>query len=209
MKRATTVTIVLAGFTLLFAQASIATDDGRTDLEGPGEAEVVAGTGYEHTLFDSADNKCQHCHNDLYDTWKTSMHAKSWADPIFQSKYQDFLRLQVSKIGLEGPTGTYTEKTIQKTAKVCVKCHAPTALYSNDYLIETVEVGDVNVDINDYEEAKALQTNLAPAYDPSLKATISSMATTGKVYTVSYHIGNSHTARASIALIVTAWKQCA
>jgi hypothetical protein len=65
MKRATTVTIVLAGFTLLFAQASIATDDGRTDLEGPGEAEVVAGTGYEHTLFDSADNKCQHCHNDL------------------------------------------------------------------------------------------------------------------------------------------------
>ena len=60
------------------------------------------------------------------------MHAKSWKDPIFQSKYQDFLRLQASKIGAEGATidgvkQVYREGTIQKTGQVCIKCHAPTA----------------------------------------------------------------------------------
>ncbi|MDX2487936.1 MAG: multiheme c-type cytochrome, partial [Gammaproteobacteria bacterium] len=94
--------LFLAGLSIIFSQACLA-DDGRTDLTGPGDAEVEANTGYQHTLFDSADQKCQHCHNDLYDTWKTSMHAKSWVDPIFMSKYQDFLRLQASKIGIEGP----------------------------------------------------------------------------------------------------------
>ena len=189
--------LFLAGLSLVFSQACLA-DGGRTNLEGPGDAEVLAGTGYEHTLFDSADQKCQHCHNDLYDTWKTSMHAKSWKDPIFQSKYQDFLRLQVSKIGSVGPTGIYEEETIQKSAQVCIKCHAPTAFYSADYNIDVVEVGDQNTNPateespGAYEEAKALQANLAPAYDPDQIATVSSMAKTGKVYTVSYHIGNSH-----------------
>ena len=204
--------------TLMFSQVCFATEDedGRTDNTGPGDVEVIAGTGYEHTLFDSADNKCQHCHNDLYDTWKTSMHAKSWEDPIFQSKYQDFLRLQASKIGATGPTGTYStglpeddgvtylKGTIQKAGQVCVKCHAPTAFYSSDYKIVLTEVGDQNQrdeatypepedDPNTYEYAKAnLQSNLAPAYNPAIEATVVSMATTGKVYTVSYHIGNSH-----------------
>ena len=45
-----------------------------------------------------ADNKCQHCHNDLYDTWKTSMHAKSWNDQIFQSQYQDYLRMSIARM---------------------------------------------------------------------------------------------------------------
>ena len=185
--------LFLAGLSLLFSAYCLA--EGRTDLAGPGEAEVIAGTGYQHTLFDSAEQKCQHCHNDLYDTWKTSMHAKSWVDPIFQSKYQDFLRLQVSKIGALGPTGEYKEGTIQKTAQVCVKCHAPTAFYSSDYQITLTEVGDQNVDPNAYENAKSLQSNLAgtsPPYDPAQEATVVSMAKTGKVYTVSYHIGNSH-----------------
>ncbi|MCW9013766.1 MAG: cytochrome c family protein [Gammaproteobacteria bacterium] len=182
--------IALTSFILMFSQAGLA--DGRTELSGPGEAEVIAGTGYTHTLFDSADNKCQHCHNDLYDTWKTSMHAKSWKDPIFQSKYQDFLRLQASKIGAVGPTGTYQEGTIQKTAQVCIKCHAPTAYYSGDFKITLTEVGDQNVDPDAFEDARALQTNLAPAYNPDLEATVSSMAQSGKVYTVSYHVGNKH-----------------
>ena len=166
---------------------------GARNMIGIGVATAAAGTGYQHTLFDSADNKCQHCHNDLYDTWKTSMHAKSWKDPIFQSKYQDFLRLQASKIGAKGPTGTYQEGTIQKTGQVCIKCHAPTAFYSGDYKITLTEVGDMNTDEGlSYDEAKALQTNLAPAYNSDLEATVSSMAKTGKVYTVSYHIGNGH-----------------
>ena len=101
---------LLVAITLIFSQVCFATLTDRTLDTGPDAdgVEVIAGTGYEHTLFDSADNKCQHCHNDLYDTWKTSMHAKSWKDPIFQSKYQDFLRLQASKIGATGPTGTYS-----------------------------------------------------------------------------------------------------
>ena len=156
MKRIT-VTGLLAGLALSISQSVLA--EGRTDLEGPGDAVVIAGTGYEHTLFDSADNKCQHCHNDLYDTWKTSMHAKSWKDPIFQSKYQDFLRLQASKIGAVGPTGEYKEGTIQKTGQVCIKCHAPTAFYSNDYKITLTEVGDQNTDPDAFEDAKALQKN--------------------------------------------------
>jgi hypothetical protein len=205
MKRISVIGL-LAALALSISHTSLATDGGRTDLDGPGDgdAEVIAGHGYGNTLFGSADKKCQHCHNDLYDTWKTSMHAKSWIDPIFQSKYQDFLRLQASKIGAVGPTGEYKEKTIQKSGQVCVKCHAPTAFYSSDYMITLTQVGDQNLrdettypdpvnDPNTYEYAKAnLQSNLAPKYNPDIAATVASMATTGKVYTVSYQIGNEH-----------------
>jgi len=187
--------LFFAGLSLMVSHSCLA-DGGRTDLAGPGDAEVVAGSGYEHTLFDSAEQKCQHCHNDLYDTWKSSMHAKSWEDPIFQSKYQDFLRLQASKIGAVGPTGTYKEGTIQKTGQVCIKCHAPAAYYSNDYKITLTEVGDMNDDTGmSYAVAKSLEKNLAGKpvpYNPADEATVTSLAKTGKVYTVSYHIGNSH-----------------
>ncbi|MDB4575617.1 cytochrome c family protein [bacterium] len=202
--------LFLAGISLLFTQASLATDGGRTELEGPGDAEVIAGTGYQHTLFDSADNKCQHCHNDLYDTWKTSMHAKSWADPLFQIKYQDFLRLQASKIGAEGATvdgvkQVYKEDTIQKTAQVCIKCHAPAAYYSGDYKVELKRVGGdhENTDYDpeaSYDLAKAMEANLSnppsdppkPKYNPAQAATVAALAQTGQAYTVMYHIGNSH-----------------
>ena len=186
---------LVLGFIFSFSQTCFATEGGRTDLSGPGEAEVIAGTGYNHTLFDSANNKCQHCHNDLYDTWKTSMHAKSWEDPIFQSKYQDFLRLQASKIGAVGPTGTYQEGTIQKTGQACIKCHAPTAYYSGDYKLTLTEVGDMNDGSGmSFDQAKSLQANMAgkPGYNANLETTVTSLAKTGKVYTVSYHIGNSH-----------------
>ncbi|MEA2073200.1 MAG: hypothetical protein U9O86_06400, partial [Campylobacterota bacterium] len=39
------------------------------------KAEYHTGTGYGNTLFDSAENKCQNCHNELYDTWEGSMHG--------------------------------------------------------------------------------------------------------------------------------------
>jgi hypothetical protein len=193
------ITGLLAALALTISHTALA--EGRTDLDGPGDAEVIAGTGYTHTLFDSADNKCQHCHNDLYDTWKTSMHAKSWKDPIFQSKYQDFLRLQASKIGATGPSKPYTYGTgpvsgtddngndyymsgvIQKTGQVCIKCHAPTAFYSEDYKITLTEVGDMNSDAEElkpdvpnlsYDEAKSLEANLAgkPGYNANLETTV-------------------------------------
>ncbi|UCB55962.1 MAG: hypothetical protein JSW45_05395 [Thiotrichales bacterium] len=197
MKLTSTRGFFLSGLILLFSQACLAADDGRTALGGPGEAEVIAGTGYAHTLFDSAEQKCQHCHNDLYDTWKTSMHAKSWKDPIFQSKYQDFLRLQASKIGASTANGTYKEGTIQKTGRVCIKCHAPTAYYSDDYQIELSRIGgDAGDPAYDseaaYADALTRQANLAPAYNPDAKATVASLAKTGQAYTVSYQIGHSH-----------------
>lgn len=201
--------LFLAGISLLFTQASLATDGGRTDLEGPGDAEVIAGTGYGHTLFGSADNKCQNCHNDLYDTWKTSMHAKSWKDPIFQSKYQDFLRLQASKIASIHPISgdEYLPGMVDKAGQVCIKCHAPTAFYSNDYEIRKNVIGNMNDEYvptdfdgdgkplyeNLFEEAKAKQqSNLAPAYNPDNEATVVSLARNGDVYTVGYQIGHKH-----------------
>ena len=204
MKRIS-VTGLLAALALTISHTALA--EGRTDLEGPGDAEVIAGTGYQHTLFDSAEQKCQHCHNDLYDTWKTSMHAKSWADPLFQIKYQDFLRLQAGKIGAEGPTDTYEEGTIQKTAQVCIKCHAPTAYYSGDYKVTLTRVGGNHDDLNydpvaSYADAKTMEDNLSvppsPAnpngikYNPAEEATVAALAQTGQAYTVTYHIGNSH-----------------
>ena len=202
MKLTPHIGLFLAGLVLLFSKFAIADlDPGRT-TDTLQDVEVLAGTGYTHTLFDSADKKCQHCHNDLYDTWKTSMHAKSWEDPLFQAKYQDFLRLQASKIGATGPTGTYEEGTIQKTAQVCIKCHAPTAYYSGDYKVTLERIGgDHEGDGYDpeasYTAAKALEKNLSKppvglSYDKDLEATVASLAKTGQAYTVTYHIGNSH-----------------
>ena len=185
--------LFLSGLIFLFSQACLATDGNRTGLDGPGEAEVVAGIGYHNTLFDSANNKCQHCHNDLYDTWKTSMHAQSWKDPIFQSKYQDFLRLQISKIGSIHPISgdEYLPGMVNKAAQVCIKCHAPTAYYSNDYNVVRKEVGDIDDDPAFYQQGQDAQSNLSLS-DLSVPTVVSSMATTGMVYTVSYHIGHEH-----------------
>lgn len=196
-----TIVTTIALFLLCAAQLAMA-DGGRTDKPGPGAdgVEVIAGTGYGHTLFDSATNKCQHCHNDLYDTWKTSMHAKSWSDPLFQAKYQDFLRLQASKIGTTKPNGTYTEKTIQKTSQVCIKCHAPGAYYSGDYKVSLNRIGDIETYGYDpdaaFAEAKSLESNLssppASKFNAANTATVASMGLNGQAYTISYHIGHGH-----------------
>ena len=109
---------------------------GNTRVSPPSaaDAEYHTGKGYGSTLFDSPENKCQNCHNELYDTWQSSMHGKSWTDPIFQSKFQDFLRTHINKIG-ENPTGSkeYTEAMIPKVAQTCIKCHAPGAFYAGDF----------------------------------------------------------------------------
>ena len=217
MKRFMGKGLFLAGLFLAFSQTSLAGRIGPDDPQTPGDAEVIAGHGYGNTLFDSANNKCQHCHNDLYDTWKTSMHAKSWKDPIFQSKYQDFLRLQTSKIDSVHPISgdTYLPGMVDKAGQVCIKCHAPGAFYSGDYEIRKKVLGNMNVPYmpppvddegnplqddegnplyeNLFEQAKATkQKNLAPDYNPDKEATVVSMARNGDVYTVGYQIGHKH-----------------
>lgn len=170
----------------------------RTAYIDPGRAETLAGVGYEHTLLDSADAKCQHCHNELYDTWKTSMHAKSWSDKIFQSKHQDFLRVHISKIGTN-PTGDkeYTTAVFKGAAKTCAKCHAPAAIYSGDYQvdIEQIDTNGTIATTAEFLAAKAAyEVNLAGAtdYSPHTPTTIVATSSKGEIYKATYHIGNAH-----------------
>ena len=173
----------------------------RTATETVGAAEVRTGTGYGETLFDSAQKKCQHCHNELYDTWKTSMHSKSWSDPIFQSKHQDFLRTHIAKIGEDKSAvgGTlYTPTMFEKgVSKTCAKCHAPTAVYSQDLQV-TLNALDVNVtDMNAsvFATFKAEhESNVVDegSFDPTQPATVVGIAADGTAYTATYHIGNAH-----------------
>ena len=123
-------------------------------------AEFHTGAGIGKTLFDSADDKCQNCHNELYDTWKGSMHGQSWVDPIFQSKFQDFLRTHLAKIGEHKDSDDnlqttddgirYQEKGLiagdtkkmfsSGAAPTCIKCHAPGAYYAGDYNVTVVDL---------------------------------------------------------------------
>ncbi|MCD6259364.1 MAG: hypothetical protein J7J31_07155 [Helicobacteraceae bacterium] len=158
-------------------------------------AEYHTGKGYGHTLFDSADNKCQNCHNELYDTWKGSMHGKSWSDPVFQSKFQDFLRTHIAKIGTN-PTGTkeYTETVFKGAAQTCIKCHAPGAYYAGDFKVEISALKESGVLTADLTSAQQnSQSNLASTtstYDPTQTAEVVALGANGKLYQASYHIGH-------------------
>jgi hypothetical protein len=164
------------------------------------EAEYHTGTGYGNTLFDSADKKCQNCHNELYDTWKGSMHNQSWSDKIFQSKFQDFLRIHISKIGedksgatgVDGVTGVeYTEAKFQGASQTCIKCHAPGAYYTGDFKVELEVLEDVATTEN-FTNAKTTQENLATYvdFDITKPSSVVSVGTNGKLYKATYHIGH-------------------
>jgi len=159
------------------------------------KAEYHTGTGYGSTLFDSPANKCQNCHNELYDTWASSMHGKSWTDPIFQSKFQDFLRTHINKIG-ENPTGTkeYTEAMIPKVAQTCIKCHAPGAFYAGDFkaTLTTLKAGATTADLDAAKVSD--QYNLASTtttYDATQEAAVVAVShTNGNLYKLTYQIGH-------------------
>lgn len=59
---------------------------------------------------------CGACHQDHYDNWKNSLHALSYANPIFQAAYQKAFA-----------------ETSGKAARICLPCHAPTARITGDY----------------------------------------------------------------------------
>jgi len=185
--------------------------ESRTDLAHAGEAEFPTGIHYGNTLFDSADKKCQMCHFELYDTWKTSMHSKSWTDGIFQKKYQEYLRVQLSKIGsIDKNTGTtYTTgilvgnkstnvnntsavRTGGGTSRVCLKCHAPGAYYAGDFNISVQQIG--GPELYDGKEGSDLQTvlNLLEKDKTSTlnATTVASVGKDGNVYTATYHVGH-------------------
>ena len=140
-----------------------------------------AQTGYGNTLFESANQFCQHCHYDLHETWQNSMHGNSWKDPIFQKLYQKFLKFVVSqKVGLSGPTGTFDLNVAKKVGKVCYSCHAPAALYSQDIKLTIEEVQQKGQEVNLYNQFN-------PDNETILYATNKN---DGKTYKITYHIGN-------------------
>ena len=173
--------IAHAALPLLLAALITSCSEGNPDV---GSVVTLAKTGYQNSVFESADKKCQHCHYDLHNTWQNSMHAQSWSDPIFQTLYQGFLtHLMQNKIGVSGPTGTITVATAQKMAGVCLTCHAPAAVYSKDFniVIEQAAAGDTGA-------------NLAPGYNPKAAATVVAPANVndGSRYKATYQIGHEN-----------------
>mgnify|MGYP000164868359 CR=1 FL=1 len=163
----------------------------RTAVATAGAAEYHTGTGYGNTMFDSAENKCQNCHNELYDTWKSSMHGKSWTDPVFQSKFQDFLRTHLAKIG-SNPTGSleYTEAKFKGVAQTCIKCHAPGAYYAGDVAVSVTPLM-TNPTTADLDAAKINnQSNMSP-FDPTQATTVVSASKfNNTLYQASFQIGH-------------------
>jgi len=167
----------------------------RTAAATPGAAEYHTGTGYGNTLLDSAENKCQNCHNELYDTWKGSMHGKSWEDPIFQSKFQDFLRTHLAKIGetkdvlyQQVEVGVGTKNMFSGAAQTCIKCHAPGAYYAGDVKVTVTELqGAATISTAELDALKATHEVNNPSGETSVIAANSHQ---NKVYKATFQIGH-------------------
>jgi len=60
---------------------------------------------------DIPSSVCGKCHADIYEVWKTSVHAQSFADPVFQAGLAQAITSQGSDV-----------------AQTCLSCHAPGAM---------------------------------------------------------------------------------
>ncbi len=174
--------------TLSFATDSEPNTNPRNAAASPGDAEVIAGTGYQHTMFDSAEAKCQHCHNDLYDTWTKSGHSKAWNGPIFQTQFQGVVRGRINQLDLSTAEG---KKKFKGRVKFCVKCHAPAAWYSNDIKIDLEELAATPSTLKQLKTDN--ESNLAgPEFDSSQPTSLVWFDKAGAVYKSTLHIGNKH-----------------
>ncbi len=176
------------------------TENPRNAAASPGDAEVIAETGYQHTVFDSATEKCQHCHNDLYDTWTKSGHSVAWKGGIFQGEFQNVVRARINQLSLapadEGEKMA-NHKTFKGRVKFCIKCHAPAAWYSNDIKIDLEEIplaeGETLTREKLGELKAANESNLAgPEFDPTLPTSVVGFDSQGKVFKATVHIGHPH-----------------
>jgi hypothetical protein len=59
---------------------------------------------------------CGRCHQEIYNTWKKSLHAQSIEDPIFKTAYLE----------------AYHD-TAGEVKYLCLRCHAPITAVNNDY----------------------------------------------------------------------------
>ena len=92
--------LFLIGLLFSFSSSYAASSDGSNIHDVPAEA-------------------CKQCHEEIYDQWKTSMHANSSAlkDPIHGAFYKKVMG-DPKKEGVTNKKGKYP---------VCLKCHAPVA----------------------------------------------------------------------------------
>ena len=187
------------------------TGEKRNAVATVAEAEYHTGKGFGNTMFDSADKKCQNCHNELYDTWKSSMHGKSWADPIFQSKFQDFLRTHLAKIGqhpnkdgdlsttddgilyqqkdiIDGDGVGTTKNMFSGAAQTCIKCHAPGAYYAGDVKVTVTEVQDAT-DLNT-SALNTLKASLEVSNPNGETVVIAANSYQNKIYKATFQIGH-------------------
>ncbi|RPJ86946.1 MAG: hypothetical protein EHM18_03625 [Acidobacteria bacterium] len=74
----------------------------------------IAPLVFEPGQFVSAE-RCGACHKDIYTAWNTSLHARAYTDKIFQASYAEV-----------------AESEKEEAARMCLTCHAPTALATND-----------------------------------------------------------------------------
>ena len=182
---------LLPGLALVMLLALFSTAEAsnpRGAVASPGDAEVIADTGYQHTMFDSAEGKCQHCHNDLYDTWTQSGHSKAWKGSIFQGQFQGVVRGRITQLDLSSAAN---KKKFKGRVKFCVKCHAPAAWYSDDIKIDLEQLatepsmlGQLKVDNED--------NLVGPGFDASLPTSIVGIDKSGAVYKSTLHVGNKH-----------------
>lgn len=65
---------------------------------------------------------CSSCHADVYDHWKTTLHAQAYSSPIFQKDWKDnnsrAACLECHTSGFNPVTGLYVEQGV-----TCVACH--------------------------------------------------------------------------------------
>ena len=88
---------------------------------------------------------CGRCHQEIYNTWKDSLHAQAIEDPIFKTAYLE----------------AYHD-TAGEVKSLCLRCHAPISLVNKDYELKEAitregvscdfchTLTEVNLDNQDY-----------------------------------------------------------
>ncbi len=79
------------------------------------ESEPQAKIKFQPGQFVSAE-QCGTCHKDIFTAWRGSLHAMATEDSIFKASYQEAI-----------------EQTGGEAKKLCLTCHAPTVVITNDY----------------------------------------------------------------------------
>lgn len=96
---------------IVLAVGTLGHDQGNVAHALPGQdGDELPQIEFEHgQRIDSA--VCGRCHGDIYDSWKDSVHAESFVDPVFQQGL-------AQAIVLEGPA----------IGQLCLSCHSPASV---------------------------------------------------------------------------------